>query len=103
MSVLSPTVREVGCELDVACDVLGDAARGAVEGAVGLQRVESMMSRMSELDVELRRVYELDMAVRSYLSHLASFEQGAEHDGSFVEYWREQLEMLTCGEPLEVE
>ena len=60
------------------------------------------MSRMSEFEVEMERMLELDMAVRSYLSHLAAFEHGAEHDGAFVAYWREQLELLTAGEPLEV-
>jgi hypothetical protein len=61
------------------------------------------MSWMSEFDAEMNRLSELDMAVRNYLSHLAAFEQGAEHDGAFVEHWREQLELLTDGEPWEVE
>ena len=47
------------------------------------------------LDTELARLTELDDAVRSYLSHLWAFEQGAELDGTFVDYWREQLERLT--------
>ena len=55
-----------------------------------------------EFEAEMNRMVELDMAVRSYLSHLAAFEQGAEHDGAYVEYWRDQLEMLTSGEPYEV-
>jgi hypothetical protein len=44
---------------------------------------------------EIVRLTHLDEAVRSYLSHLWAFEQGAELDGTFVEYWREQLERLT--------
>jgi hypothetical protein len=56
------------------------------------------MSRMSELDAELERLSDLDMAVRNYLAHLAAFEQGAEQDGTFVDYWRDELEMLTSGE-----
>jgi hypothetical protein len=56
---------------------------------------------MSEFEAEMQRMVELDMAVRMYLSHLAAFEQGAEHDGAFVEHWREQMELLTDGEPLE--
>lgn len=58
---------------------------------------------MSEFDAEMNRLSELDMAVRNYLSHLAAFEQGAEHDGASVEHWREQLDLLTDGEPWEVE
>ena len=61
------------------------------------------MSRISEFDIEMQRMVDLDMAVRNYLSHLYAHEQGAEHDGAFVDFWREQLEMLTAGEPLEVE
>ena len=60
------------------------------------------MSRMSEFDVEMQRLSDLDMAVRNYLSHLAAFEQGADADGPFVEHWREQLELLTDGEVWEV-
>ena len=56
------------------------------------------MSRMSDLDAELHRLGELDLAVRSYLSHLYAFEQGAEHDEAPMTYWREQLEVLTDGE-----
>ena len=56
------------------------------------------MSRMSELDIELERLSDLDMAVRNYLSALASFEQGAE-DGKQMDYWREQLDLLTSDEP----
>jgi hypothetical protein len=47
------------------------------------------------LDEELARLTELDEAVRSYLSHLWAFEQGAEHDGTFVEYWRDEMARLT--------
>lgn len=47
------------------------------------------------LDSELARLMEVDEAVRNYLSHLWAYEQGAELDGTFVEYWREQLEKLT--------
>ncbi len=57
------------------------------------------MSWMSELDAEMERLGELDMAVRMYLSHLYAFEQGAEDDGPLVEHWREQLELLTSDEP----
>jgi hypothetical protein len=53
---------------------------------------------MSELDAELARLSDLDMAVRNYLSHLYAFEQGAEQDETFVDYWRDELEMLTSGE-----
>ena len=65
------------------------------------------MSRMSELDIEMRRFENqrfraLDMAVRNYLSHLYAFEQGA-GDGRDMDYWREQLEILTSGEPVEVD
>jgi len=56
------------------------------------------MSRMSELDIEMQRLSDLDMAVRSYLSHLYAFEQGAEHDERPMTYWRDQLEVLTSGE-----
>jgi len=55
---------------------------------------------MSELDAELARLSDLDMAVRNYLSHLYAFEQGAEQDGVFVDHWREQLDLLTSGEPV---
>jgi hypothetical protein len=57
---------------------------------------------MSDFEAEMNRLVELDMAVRCYLSHLAAFEQGSEHDGRPVEYWREQLELLTSGEMAEV-
>ena len=60
------------------------------------------MSRMSELDAEMNRLAELDMAVRCYLSHLAALEQGSEDDAWPTDYWREQLELLTSGEPAEV-
>ena len=61
------------------------------------------MSRMSEFDAEMRRMVDLDMAVRQYLSHLYGFEQGVLEDGPGMEQWREQLELLTAGEPLEVD
>jgi hypothetical protein len=60
------------------------------------------MSRMSELDAELNRLTELDMAVRCYLSHLAAVEQGSQNDLWPLEHWREQLELLTSGEMAEV-
>jgi hypothetical protein len=44
---------------------------------------------------ELDRLMQVDEAVRSYLSHLWAYEQGSEHDGTFVEYWRDQLSTLT--------
>lgn len=50
---------------------------------------------MSALDAEVQRLMDVDEAVRSYLSHLWALEQGAEHDETFVEYWREELERLT--------
>ena len=59
--------------------------------------------RTHTMDTELHRLADLDMAVRNYLSHLAAYEQGAEHDGPFVDHWREQLELLTAGELWEVE
>ena len=61
------------------------------------------MSRMSDFDIEMQRMVDLDMAVRQYLSHLYAFEQGVVEDAPGLDYWREQLEMLTAGEPLEVE
>jgi len=61
------------------------------------------MESMMGFEAEMNRLSELDMAVRNYLSHLAAFEQGAEHDGAFVEHWRDQLEMLTSGELWEVD
>jgi hypothetical protein len=59
------------------------------------------MSRMSEFDIEMQRMLDLDMAVRNYLSHLYAFEQGAVHDERPMMYWREQLELLTAGETFE--
>jgi hypothetical protein len=53
---------------------------------------------MSEFEVEMQRMLDLDNAVRAYLSHLWAYEQGAEHDGTFVEYWREELQRLTDDE-----
>jgi hypothetical protein len=53
---------------------------------------------MSALDAELDRLMQVDNAIRCYLSHLWAFEQGAEEDGTFVEYWREELERLTNDE-----
>jgi hypothetical protein len=61
------------------------------------------VSRMSDFDIEMRRLSDLDEAVRSYLSHLYAFEQGAVHDGRPMEYWREQLEVLTSGEMFDYE
>jgi hypothetical protein len=54
---------------------------------------------MSDFEAEMDRLIELDMAVRNYLAHLAAFEQGAEQDETFLQYWRDELEMLTSGEP----
>ena len=54
---------------------------------------------MSEFEAEMNRLSELDMAVRSYLSHLYAFEQGAQHDETPMLYWREQLDTLTSDEP----
>ena len=56
------------------------------------------MSRMSELDIQLQRLAELDIAVRHYLSHLAAFEQGNDYDGPHMEYWRRQMDELTSDE-----
>ena len=53
---------------------------------------------MTDFEAEMARMVELDMAVRNYLSHLAAFEQGAEHDETPMLYWRDELEMLTSGE-----
>ena len=50
---------------------------------------------MSEFADEMKRLNDLDDAVRIYLSHLAAFEQGAEQDGRYVDYWRDELERLT--------
>lgn len=58
---------------------------------------------MTDFEAEMQRFVDLDLAVRNYLSHLAAFEQGAERDGAYVEHWREQLELLTDGEPAEVQ
>ena len=59
------------------------------------------MSRMSDLDAELQRLMDLDMAVRNYLSNLYAYEQGATNDDTMAAYWREQLEILTDGEMFE--
>ena len=56
---------------------------------------------MSDFEAEMQRLSDLDMAVRNYLSHLAAFEQGAEHDETPMQYWRDELEMLTSGEMYE--
>jgi hypothetical protein len=50
---------------------------------------------MTTLDAELQRLTDLDHAVRNYLSHLAAYEQGADYDGTYVEYWRDQMAGLT--------
>lgn len=39
---------------------------------------------------------DLESVVRIYLSHLYAYEQGAEHDGTHVDYWRSELERLTA-------
>ena len=56
---------------------------------------------MSEFEAEMRRMLDLDMAVRNYLSHLYAFEQGAVHDETPMLYWREQMDLLTSGEMFE--
>jgi len=56
---------------------------------------------MCDFEAEMRRLADLDIAVRNYLSHLAAFEQGSERDESFVDYWRNELDMLTSGEMFE--
>jgi len=61
------------------------------------------MSTVSEFEAEMNRLSELDMAVRSYLSHLYAFEQGAQHDEVPMMYWREQLDELTSDEPFVAE
>jgi len=53
------------------------------------------MSRMSELDAELARLSDLDMAVRNYLSHLAAVEQGAQEDLLPLDTWRAEMHRLT--------
>jgi len=58
---------------------------------------------MTEFEAEMRRLSELDMAVRNYLSHLYAFEQGAEHDETPMMYWRDQLDELTSDETFEYE
>ena len=55
---------------------------------------------MTEFEAEMQRLADLDMAVRNYLSHLAAFEQGADVDPGPLENWREQLDLLTSGEPV---
>jgi hypothetical protein len=50
---------------------------------------------VTALDVELQRLMDVDQAVRSYLSHLWAFEQGAEDDEGLLDYWRGELERLT--------
>lgn len=54
---------------------------------------------MSDLDGEVRRLIALDLAVRNYLSNVYALEQGDDADESAVDAWREQLELLTSGEP----
>ena len=56
------------------------------------------MSRMSDFDIEMQRMLDLDMAVRNYLSHLYAVEQGSQHDQVPMEHWREQMDLLTSGE-----
>ena len=46
----------------------------------------------------VQRVSDVYVAVVQYLSHLAAYEQGAEHDGAYVDYWRAELERLTGGD-----
>lgn len=46
----------------------------------------------------LSRSHYLEHAVGNYLAHLAAYERGAEHDGPFVKYWREQMELLIAEE-----
>jgi hypothetical protein len=54
---------------------------------------------MTDFEAEMSRLCALDMAVRNYLSHLYAFEQGSEHDETPMNYWREELDMLTSDEP----
>ena len=54
---------------------------------------------MSDFEAEMQRLADLVMAVRNYLSHLAAFEQGADVDPGPLEHWRDQLDLLTSGEP----
>ena len=56
---------------------------------------------MDQFESEMQRLADLDMAVRNYLSHAFAFEQGAEADEVPMMHWREQLEILTDGEPWE--
>lgn len=46
----------------------------------------------------VQRVSDVYVAVVQYLSHLAAFEQGAEHDSAYVDQWRAELERLTGGD-----
>ena len=48
------------------------------------------------LQDELKRLTDLDTAVRNYLSHLVIDEQGR---SSMVQYWRERIVLLTANEP----
>ena len=56
---------------------------------------------MTEFESEMQRLVYLDDAVRMYLSHLYAVEQGAQDDEGPVDHWREQMEILTSGEPFE--
>ena len=56
---------------------------------------------MSEFEAEMQRLVELDDAVRMYLSHLCAAERGSQYDEGPVSHWREQMEILTSGEPFE--
>jgi hypothetical protein len=50
---------------------------------------------MSEMEAELDRLMDLDLAVRCYLSHLAAIEQGAQYDQDPLGRWRDEMERLT--------
>ena len=56
------------------------------------------MSRMSDADIELKRLCGLDAAVRNYLAHLVAVENGSEQDVFLAEFWRGEMETLTAGE-----
>jgi hypothetical protein len=50
---------------------------------------------MTALDPELRRLQELDQAVRHYLSHLWMCEQEGVRDDGSIDRWRDEMQRLT--------
>jgi hypothetical protein len=50
---------------------------------------------MSDFEAEMQRLLELDTAVRNYLGHAWSVEQGAEEDDGTVDLLRDELSRLT--------